>query len=409
MQSFVPTSTGSTQAQHPHISGEAVSQPNILGLEQKAKVCKLVPGQDQTDSATSAEKARIDIMHRASALQELPFPQAADDWLESRKLYIRESTAACYSDYLSRLKSFPFPPLKDIHIGHLMQYQGRMRKDYHPASVNHDLNILSQMLRSCGLWAPMREHYQPLPLPELDPPKVMSEHTEDRFFEFASLNDDWMLAYYVASLTNNTTASGKELRFLQLGAIYLENDPPYFHVPKNMKTPTRQRNIPLNERGYTMMERIIKLANKKGSTRPEHYVFAFRVKRNFFDPTRPASESWLKYRWKMLVDAAMTSCIDCFKAESECQCQHLHFKPILTFRLTPHGLRHQCITRILDSGVPIETARHIAGHGVDSLVTRGYHHARMETMARALDVINPDRKKPKSSYVASANEKDGAA
>lgn len=375
------------RANHPHRSGAGNVLPNILGLEQKAKIGKMESGQNS--DAQSAEKARIVIMTRATELQDLPFGQAADAWLEQRKLYIRESTAACYRDYIARLKSFTFPSLKEVHIGHMMQYQGRMRKQYHPASVNHDLNILSQMLKTCGLWAPIHEHYQPLPLPEHDPPKVMSEAEEDRFFEFASRNEEWRRAYIVASLTNNTTASGKELRMLQLSAVHLDNDPPYIHVPKNMKTPLRQRNIPLNERGVEMMSRLLKIAASRGSTKPEHYLFSFREKRNFFNPNKPASESWLKGQWKKLVDAAIEA-------------------KVISFRITPHNLRHQAITKLLDYGVPIETVRQIAGHGVDSLVTRHYHHGRMETMARALDVINPDKKRPQQ-FSTSKNGKGASA
>jgi integrase len=325
-----------------------------------------------------AELRRKQIMEYARSLQELPFEKAAAEWLSQRRLYIRDSTAACYGDYIKRLKAHFVAPLKNTHIGNIVEYQSKMKKLYHPASVNHDLNVLAQMMKHAGLWAPIQEHYRPLPLPELDPPKVMRESEEDKFFDFAASNVEWALAYLVAALTNNSTASGKELRMLRREAIHLDNDPPYFHVPKNMKTPQRQRSIPLNERGVMIMELLLKRAGSLGSTHPGHYLFPFRIKRNFFDPTRPASESWLKYRWKLLVDAALAA-------------------KIISFRIKPHNLRHQVITRMLDYGVPIETVRQIAGHGVDSLVTRHYHHGRMEVMARAMDAIDPGKKKPSFS------------
>lgn len=340
-----------------------------------------------------ADKARIVIMDRASSLQVLSFADAADRWLEERQSFgriIRESTAACYRDYITRLKAFGLPPLAEIHIGHFQSYQSQKRQLYHAGSINHDLNILAQMLGACGLWQAIREHYRPLPLPETDPPKVMSEAEEERFFEFASSSPKWRLAYCVASLTNNTTASGKELRMLQLQSIHLDVDPPYFHVPKNMKRPERQRMIPLNERGLTMMERLLEIAKSRGSTRPEHFLFPWRKRRNFWEPTKPATESWLKAQWKLLVDAAMAA-------------------GVVSFRLRPHNLRHQAITKLLDSGVPIETVRQIAGHGVDSLVTRLYHHGRMEVMARALDTIDPDRKRTSQSAPASNGRKGGKA
>lgn len=331
--------------------------------------------QSPDSFSSRAARAKKNTMDFAKALHNLPFPEASQVWLEHRKLYIRESTAACYQDYLDRLTSFFTMEVRDIHIGHFISYQSQMKGKYHPASINHDLNTLAQILKHAGLWAVIQPHYRPLPLPELDPVKVMSESEEDRFFEFAAKNPEWWLAYWVASLTNNSTASGKELRMLRLGAIDITSDQPSFLVPKNMKTKDRQRRIPLNERGKTIMARLIERANSLGSTRPDHYLFPFRIKRNMFDPLRPASESWIKARWKKLVDAAMDA-------------------GAISFRITPHNLRHQAITKLLDCGIPIETVRQIAGHGVDSVVTRHYHHSRSEVMIRAMDAIDPDRKKP---------------
>jgi len=210
----------------------------------------------------------------------------------------------------------------------------------------------------------------------------------------------------VASLTNNSTASGKELRMLQIGYIDLEGDPyPYFQVPKNMKNQNRPRRIPLNERGVEIMSRILKRAKKLGSHNPEHYVFPLRIKRNLFDPTKPASESWIRYRWSLLVSAARNTCTDCDREKALCVCPR--FKPILTFKLKPHNMRHQSITKLLDSGAPIEVVRQIAGHGVDSVVTRQYHHGRMEVMNRALSGIDPDRKKPQPDFPQ--KKKNGAS
>jgi len=336
-------------------------------------------------------------MLEGARLSDMSFAEASKIWLEHKRIYNRESTILCYSDYIARLeKSFGPIPLKDIHIGHIQEYQRVYRKHYHPASVNHDINTLSQILRKAGLWAAIAEHYRPLPLPEVDPPKVMSETEEDRFFEFAAKNPEWWLAYWVASLTNNSTASGKELRMLQLGSIDMDSEPPSFRVPKNMKNPNRPRDIPLNERGAAIMEQLINRAKSLGSTRQDHYLFPLRIKRNLFDPTRPASESWIKYRWKLLVDAARRTCMHCAKGRQECQCQT--FSPILTFKLKPHNLRHQIITKLLEGGTPIETVRHIAGHGVDSVATRIYSHGRMAVMARALETININRKKPQPDF-----------
>lgn len=366
-----------------------IFNPRLTGRSPSAEVLQF--GAFRSDEfASRAEAARSKTMEQISSLCALPFSRAAEEWLKIKDLYNRESTILCYRDYIKRLNChFGDVILQDIHIGHIEEYQRINKKMYHPASVNHDINTLSQILRKAGLWQIMAEHYRPLPLPEIDPPKVMSEYQEERFFEFAARNPDWHLAYGVASLTNNSTASGKELRMLQLEAIHLTTELPFFRVPKNMKNQNRPRTIPLNERGIAIMESLLKRAASLGSTRPHHYLFPLRIKRNLFDPERPASESWLRYRWKLLVDAAMDA-------------------KIIGFRIKPHNLRHQAITRLLDIGVPIETVRQIAGHGVDSIVTRHYHHGRLEVMARALNSIDAGKKKPER-HLNPKREKDVSA
>ncbi len=203
---------------------------------------------------------------------------------------------------------------------------------------------------------------------------MLSEAEEDAFFKVAGTNPDWALAYCVASLTNNTSASGKELRMLQLKDVDLESDPPILSVPRDMKNPHRQRRIPLNDRGRIQMERLLDRARSLGSTRPEHYLFPLRDKRSKqYDPTRPASESWLKYQWKKMVSAALA-------------------QGAVRFSIKPHNLRHQIITKLLEDGQPEEVVRAIAGH-VSRRMMEHYSHARIERKFQALESINPDRKR----------------
>lgn len=352
-----------------------------FAVEKERRSCYLI---DTPNFQAQAEKARKTIMDHATDLKDAPFPEAALRWLEQKQMYNRDTTLNCYRDYLKRLVTYFTMPLKDIHIGHIMEYQARMKKKYHPESVNHDINMLSQIMKRADLWAPIKEHYHPLPKPETDPPKVLSDYEETRFFEFASKNEGTWLAYWVASLTNNTTASGKELRMLQLKDIDIESDPPLFRVPKNMKNLNRPRTIPLNERGAEIMRRMLRRAHSLGSTQPHHYLFPFRHKNRRFEPTRPATQSWLKWQWNHLIDAAMEA-------------------KVISFRIKPHNLRHQAITKLLDNGVPIETVRELAGHGVDSVVTRHYYHGRVERLKSAVDLISPP--KPKPSNVVSFKAK----
>lgn len=217
---------------------------------------------------------------------------------------------------------------------------------------------------------------------EQQTPKVLSEAEEDAFFRIACTNADWALAYYVASLTNNTSASGKELRMLQLKDVDLDSDPPILGVPRDMKNPHRQRRIPLNDRGRIQMERLVLRARSLGSTRPDHYLFPFRDKRSkLYDPMRPASESWLRYQWKKMVTVALE-------------------QRAISFPIKPHNLRHQIITKLLEDGQPEEVVRAIAGH-VSRKMMEHYSHARIQRKFQALDAINPDRRRAAQACTAS--------
>jgi integrase len=308
-------------------------------------------------------------------LKDLAFEEAADLWLEERKLSNKPGTICCYQDYVARLAtSFAGIKLQHIQSWHLIRYQKEKKDKYHPASINHDCNTLLQILGRAGLRKDLEQHYRPLHVPDWQPPRVLSETEEDAFFRIAGTNPDWTLAYCVASLTNNTSASGKELRLLQLKNIDLDNDPPILSVPRDMKNPHRQRRIPLNERGRIQMLRLLERAHSLGSTAPEHYLFPFRDRRSkLHDPTRPASESWLKYQWKKMVNAAIE-------------------QGAISFAIKPHNLRHQIITKLLEDGQPEEVVRAIAGH-VSRRMMEHYSHSRIQRKFQALDAINPDRKR----------------
>jgi integrase len=56
-------------------------------------------------------------------------------------------------------------------------------------------------------------------------------------------------------------------------------------------------------------------------------------------------------------------------------------------RLTPHCLRHQAITKLLESGASPETVRQIAGH-VGEAMLKIYSHSRFKHQATALECLD---------------------
>src|SRR6185312_9255534 len=163
------------------------------------------------------------------------------------------------------------------------------------SAINHELNVLQQILRKAGLWEPIKDFYSPLKEPYWKPPKTFTVREEQIIFDTAASNSDVELFEIVSKITRNTTASGCELRGLRLHHVDMSSRPPRVQIPPDsVKNDMRPRLIPLNANAEEAFRRAIDRANRLGAHRPEHYLFPFRINRKYWDPNRPASKSWLR-------------------------------------------------------------------------------------------------------------------
>jgi len=87
--------------------------------------------------------------------------------------------------------------------------------------INHELNVVVQMLCACNEWKKIRLYYFPFPVPGWSPHQILSETEEEEQFRKVAGYTEAELAYFVAGITNITTASGVELRSLKLENVYL--------------------------------------------------------------------------------------------------------------------------------------------------------------------------------------------
>lgn len=309
-----------------------------------------------------------------SGLPDLKFSIAADRWLEWRRPYVEPGTVNAHKDYIRSLRCF-FSELRlnEIHAGHLRTYQQDRainakqlwKRTACASTINHELNTLSQILHHAGLWERLKQYYCALPSRKWTPPRVMTEAQEERLFTIASQCPEMELGFLVASITNNTSASGCELRFLQLKHVFLDGEMPEVQIPSDtVKNEFRARRIPLNETAARSFLRCVKRAVKIGSCHPDHYLFPFRVKRGCYDPTRPASSSWLRNQFGKLRKAADIPW------------------------LRPHDLRHQAVTRMLESGAPEQTVMSITGH-IRREMLNHYSHTRMTAKKSVVCAIEP--------------------
>jgi len=306
-------------------------------------------------------------------LLSLKFPSAASNWLATRKPYLRDRTWAMYEHHISTLaKFFGEIPVGKVHLGHLRQYQlariGNHDKLWKnragPSIINHELSIMQQVLKRAGRWKHLSHHYEPLPLPMSGKPKVMTASEEKRLFEIAQSSPEFELAYLVASLTVNTSAAGSELRNVRLRDLALSIPKPSMTVDADTaKNQARARTIPLNPTAAFVAGLCVVKARSKGSIHPDHYLFPKRIVRGIWDPYTPASASWLRKSFAAMREAA-----------------HLPW-------LTPHCLRHQAITKLLENGVPSEVVRGIAGHITEEMM-KHYSHSRYSAAFDALSKID---------------------
>jgi integrase len=307
-------------------------------------------------------------------LRTLPFEEAAKYWLEIKKLYSKKPrTIEMYEWYIRNLeKVFAGVLLAQIHIGHFMEYQRQRRLSAGASCVNHELNTLSQILKAADLWDLIEKHYKPLPTPNWTPPKVLTAEEEEKFFRVVSGNPDWSVVYWAVSLTNNTSAMGVELRYLQLKHIFLDQEPPTIHIPDSkVKNEFRARVVPLNVVAAKQVGRIVERAKKLGAWHPDHYVFPFRVKKGTYDVNKPASSFFLRSAFRSMRKVTGLEW------------------------LQPRNFRNQVITKLFESGAPDETIMSIAGHQ-SIRMSRYYSRIRITAKAEALNAICPGGKGVKS-------------
>jgi integrase len=328
-------------------------------------------GAFRDDFAARAEQARSTVMQvTPESLRLISLSQAAEQWWQfiKRPTVRKQRTIEAYELYLKNIRQSEIGKLKTsaLHLGHLLEFQKMRRQRACVSYVNHETNLIAQVLKYCDLWEFIGKHFRQLPPAEWRPPKVLTHDEEERFFRVAASNPDWSVAYWTVSLTNNTSAAGSELRTLQLKHIFIEGEwqhNPKIHIPdRTAKNQFRARVIPLNEVALHKLNRILERARSHGLNHPEHYLFPKRIARNRYDVTQPASRSFIRKAFKEMREATGFPW------------------------LQPRNFRNQVITKLFENGTPDETIMAIAGHQSINM-SRYYSQIRMDAKKEALSAL----------------------
>jgi len=320
-------------------------------------------------------------------MRSMAFSDAALTWKghRSNDPNLRARTHEADKSNLASLeKFFGRVPMSSITAGMLQSYQKARkmnswriggterqpwRKPAGNSAINHDLNVLSQMLTFCGLWAKIAPEYYPLPIKPWSPrQKIMTEKEESDFFTRLAGSDDEMVetAFWVALLTTHTTASGIELRGLRIEnvALLALEETSSIYIPEDAcKNDCRPRRIALNETARFAMANLLLRAERLGSSEPGHFVFPFRLKRGSYDPTRRAERGFLRKSWLKLREVTGRSDIN------------------------PHDLRHLSITKLLEKGATGEQVRAVSGQVTQKMIDY-YSHLRLDSTAKTVARID---------------------
>ena len=298
------------------------------------------------------------------------FNKASERWLDARGQRVSRKTHQTEQERVrALLKFFGGRRLDEITAQDLMAYQLKRSTEVSAKTINLDCGVLRMILRSAKLWSRLSDDYKALPLNKRGPGRALTPNEEEELFRVASNNPAWNAAFYAAVLASNTTARGCELKGLRLEDVALISRT--LNIRRSStKTDAGCRIIPLNESATWAATRLLERAQLLGATEPNHFLFPaarFRhtqegknVAGMGYDPTSPI-RSW-RTAWRSLTKAA-----------------HL---PGLRF----HDLRHHCITRLAEAGVPEQTLMSIAGH-VSREMLEHYSHIRLHAKREAVAAI----------------------
>jgi len=272
-------------------------------------------------------------------------------------------------DLTNRLRDFfSAKRLNQITADDVRQFQAlRIGQGKHPNTVNHEVKSLLRLLKRAKLLSRLRDDVRLLPVKK-EPKSVLAEAEKQRLLETASKKPEWMVAYCAALLTANTSMRPVEIRRL----LWSDLDPFNRLVTvRRSKTEAGARVIPLNDLAWSALAAMKKRDDTLGTYAPEHYIF--HREWPLIDPKRPMS-NW-RTAWRSLRKAA---------AEGDPERGIEAIPRLAKFRY--YDLRHQCITEMLELGVPEGVIREVAGH-IDPNMTRHYSHPRIAARRAAVEAL----------------------
>jgi integrase len=260
--------------------------------------------------------------------------------------------------------------LNQITSDDVRQYQAhRLGQGKHPNSIAHEVKALLRLLKRARLAGRLEDVQVPIAKPE--PRQMLTQAEKQRVFEAAASNPEWQNAYCAGLLTANASLRPVEIRRLR----WEDLEPTERLVTvRRSKSDAGVRIVPLNDEAWSAVCALKKRADAAGTYAPEHFMLPRMVP--VLDATKPMGKSGWRSAWRSLRKAAA-------KGDPE---RGIEPMPRLA-KLRYYDLRHQCVTEMLEAGIPEGVIREVAGH-VDPAMTAWYSHPRLAARRAAVEVLS---------------------
>jgi integrase len=315
------------------------------------------------------ERERIAAMDEV-VLFSLPFPRAAELWLEQHKRYIKPNTLRNYRACVKLLTAFIGETfVKDIHIGHIRAYQAeRLVKAGHYL-INGELSVLQMILKEARCWKAIADLYKPLRVPKRRGGHSISEDEERILREVAFSRPKWRLAAHCMIVMLSTTMGFGELRHVRRRDVDMRRK--CVLVREGAKNDYRDRTIPMNAAAYDSMCWILERWEKLGGSEDSEFILPHRP--------RVPQGPWIFTEPMKSVNTAFNN----IRKEAG----------LPAFRV--YDCRVQAITKLLSNpAVSPQVSREIAGHISQAMQDR-YSIQQFDTKMAALEALDVPRIAPK--------------
>jgi len=321
-------------------------------------------------------KRRLQLEEGYHGLKKRQVPQtlkaAAAAWLEMKQPTVAPKTHRIEKTHLSHILPVLGPKfISDIEPDDISRYQQhRLREKAAPKTVNLEVGTIRAILRRHRLWANVQPDVRMLSVRE-DVGKALTAADEKRLLDGCADSRSRSLLPAVL-LALNTGMRYSELRLLRWEQIDLDRRT--VRVGKSKTEAGTDRVIPLNDKAT----KVLKFwADQFPDRKPEHFAFPserYGAGGDDFEPT--------------VFDVDPETPIGSWKESWE------SVKRRTGVLIRFHDLRHTCVTRMLEGGVPLSVVASILGWSpaTTARMAKRYGHIGQVAQRQAVAVL--DRKCP---------------